>query len=52
MTMMIDYDKDGVIVRKAIDDMEFCVRDGKMYFTSNEKKYEVDLEDIYQVYPN
>lgn len=49
--LMIDYrDSDGKICRKAVDDMEFCVRDGVGYFASNDCEYEVPLENIIQMY--
>lgn len=51
--LMIDYlDEYGVIRRKVIDDMEFCVRDGDAYFISEGEKYCVPLEKVFQVYTN
>ena len=49
--MMIDYrDTNATIRRKVIDNMEFCVHDGVVYFISDEQKYSVPLEDVIQVY--
>lgn len=56
--LMIDY-RDGInpdgttnFVRKTIDDFEFCVRDGVVYFISEGVKYHIPLQDISQVYTN
>ena len=51
-TMMIDYRNDttGVIVRKEIDDAEFCVRDGKAWFISKGEKISTPLDTVIQVY--
>ena len=55
---MIDY-RDGVnpdgsthFVRKTIDDFEFCVRDGVVYFISEDKKYHVYISEVSQIYTN
>lgn len=49
--MMIDYrDDNQTICRNIIDDMEFCVRDGRAHFISGGIKYHVQLEDVIQVY--
>ena len=54
--LMIDYrngeDENGEVKfeRKAIDNMEFCVRDGFAYFKSEGKIYQLKLNDISQVY--
>ena len=51
--MMIDYrDSHGTICRKVIDDLEFCVREGEMYFISDGIRYHIPLEDVIQVYLN
>ncbi len=52
--MMIDYRKDDAegFERKVIDDMEFCVRQGDMYFISEGVKYCIPLEQCSQVYLN
>ena len=51
--MMIDYrDSKGTIRRKHIDDMEFCVKDGEVFFISDEQKYCIQLENVCQVYVN
>ena len=51
--MMIDYrNEDGTFARKVIDDFEFCVRDGVMYFISEGVKYNIPLERCSQVYTN
>ena len=50
--MMIDYhneDEDG-FERKPIDDNEFCVRQGDMYFMSDGERYCIPLERCSQVY--
>ena len=52
--MMIDYrreDGEG-FERKQIDDMEFCVRNGMIYFISEGTKYSVPLDQCSQVYLN
>ena len=52
-SMMIDYrDKDGKVMRKTIDNYEFCTRDGVAYFASNGTKYNVPIASIIQVYTN
>lgn len=49
--MMIDYiNMDGKMVRKQIDDAEFCIRDGKCVFTSGGKYIEIEIDEIFQVY--
>lgn len=52
--MMIDYRKanGNGFERKAIDDMEFCVRFGMVYFVSEGVKYCIPLEQCSQVYVN
>lgn len=51
--MMIDYrDEQGTIRRKRIDDFEFCVKDGGVYFISDEVKYHIGLDSVCQVYVN
>ena len=51
--LMIDYrDEHGTIRRKVIDDMEFCVRDGDVYFISETVRYCIPLDKVIQVYPN
>ena len=51
--MMIDYrDEHGTIRRKTVDDTEFCVHDGDVYFISEKIKYCIPLEDVIQVYLN
>ena len=54
--LMIDY-RDGInpegstrFVRKTIDDFEFCVRDGRVYFIAGGKRMNFPLEDVSQVY--
>ena len=50
-TMMIDYrDNNGKMYRKAIQNCEFCVRDGLVYFMSGHKQMCVNLNNIIQVY--
>lgn len=50
--MMIDYRKeDGEgFERKPIDDMEFCVRNGSIYFISEGVRYSLPLDRCSQVY--
>ena len=50
--MMIDFRStvSGKFIRRAIDDFEFCVREGFAYFSSNGERYEIHLEDISQIY--
>lgn len=50
--MIIDYRKENEdgFVRRKIDDMEFCVRDGDMYFISEGIRYCIPLERCSQVY--
>lgn len=50
--LMIDYMDTyaGKIVRRRIDGCAFSMRDGRCYFTSQGVDYEVDFDDIYQVY--
>lgn len=51
--MMIDYRNDNdEFVRKEIDDMEFCVRNGNVYFISDGEKFCIQLESVSQVYLN
>ena len=52
--LMIDYIDayTGEIVRKRIDNYEFCVRDCVCYFTSRGENFEVELKDVFQVYVN
>ena len=51
--LMMDYRTDKQdIVRVAIDDMEFCVKDGITHFTVNGRKYHIPLENVIQVYTN
>ena len=52
--LMIDYMDTyiGKITRKRIDGSEFSIRDGICYFTSGGENYEVDVNNIYQVYIN
>ena len=52
--MMIDYRKDDGegFERKVIDDMEFCVRQGDMYFISEGVKYCIPLDQCSQVFIN
>ena len=51
--LMIDYrNEKDVFVRRVIDDMEFCVRDGNAYFISDEIKYCIPLEQVVQMYTN
>ena len=50
-TMMIDYrDDEGELVRSRIDDTEFCVRKGYVYFISSGEKFSVPLDSVIQVY--
>ena len=50
-TLMIDYrDSDANVVRREIDNMEFCVRDGYAYFASEGDKYQIMLGDVIQIY--
>ena len=52
MNLMIDYrDDKGRIRRKRIDGCAFSIRDGVCYFTSEDEDYQVDIEDIFQVFP-
>ena len=52
-SMMIDYrTKNGEVVRKEIDNYEFCTRDGIAYFVSGGVKHNVPLSSIIQVYTN
>ena len=53
-TLMIDYmdTYTGKIVRCRIDGCAFSIRDGICYFTSNGEDVEVDVNNIFQVYPN
>lgn len=49
--MMIDVrNDDRTFSRFVVDDMEFCVRDGMMYFTSGGNHYSIPLEQCSQVY--
>lgn len=49
--MMIDYrTNDGMICRKVIDNMEFCVKEGRAYFVSRGERYSVVLRNVIQVY--
>ena len=51
--MMIDYRDDFMAIRrKTIDDMEFCVRYGEVFFVSDGIKYRIPLEHVIQVYLN
>lgn len=52
--LMIDYTNTytGKITRKRIDGCAFCIRDGVCYFTSDGEDFEVDVNDIFQVYLN
>lgn len=51
--MMIDYrDANRIIHRKSVDDMEFCVHEGEVYFISDRVKYHIPLECVIQVYMN
>ncbi len=53
VTMMVDYrDDNDRFVRMKIDDMEFCVRDGELFFISDKVKYNIPLESVIQVFPN
>jgi len=53
VTMMVDYrDDNDRFVRMKIDDMEFCVRDGELFFISDNVKYNIPLESVIQVFPN
>ena len=50
--MMIDYRKangEG-FERKQIDDMEFCIRNGNIYFVSDGVRYNIPIEQCSQVY--
>jgi len=50
-TMMIDYrNENGIFVRREIDNFEFCVREGLVYFISGGVKYSVPLQNLSQVY--
>lgn len=49
--LQIDYrNQDEKIIRKPIDNCEFCVRDGMAYFESRGAKVCVPLEKIIQMY--
>jgi len=53
--LMIDYrieDENGDVQvrRKEIDNFEFCVRNGLVYFRSDDRIYQVPLQDVSQVY--
>ena len=53
--MMIDvrvYSESGKMSfeRYEIDDFEFCVRDGRVYFIAGGKRMNFPLEDVSQVY--
>lgn len=50
--LMIDFRDiaSGKFIRRAVDDFEFCVREGFAYFSSNGERYEIHLEDISQIY--
>lgn len=51
--MMIDYRNDQEeICRKVIDNMEFCVHEGEVYFISDNEKINVQLASVIQVYLN
>lgn len=51
--MMIDYrNDDGTFTRKEIDDFEFCVKAGFIYFISDGIKYKIPLDRCSQVYLN
>ena len=51
-TMMIDYREEvtGVIVRKEIDDNEFCVRDGMIWFISKGEKFNTPIDTAIQIF--
>ena len=50
-TMMIDYRNDnGDVIRKAIDRSEFCVKNGYAWFISGGNRFQVELENVIQVY--
>lgn len=53
-SMMIDYrdNNNGNIMRKVIDNYEFCIRDGVAYFVSDGTRYNISLASIIQVYTN
>lgn len=53
--MMIDYrakdeNEEIQIMRKVVDNYEFCIREGFAYFISEGTKTQVPLPDIVQVY--
>lgn len=49
--MYIDVEtKDGDMKRYAVDDMEFCVRDGYCYWISGGKKLNTQLSNVIQVF--
>ena len=49
--MMIDYrTEEEEIRRKVIDNCEFCVKDGRVWFVSNGTRYNTELENVIQVY--
>lgn len=51
--MMVDYrSENGTFIRREVDDMEFCVRDGVMYFKSEDRQYDIPLDQCVQVYTN
>ena len=51
-TMMIDIHKENGegFIRMSIDNMEFCVRDGYMYFISDGVRYSIPLSRCCQVF--
>ena len=51
-TMMIDYREEvtGVIVRKEIDDAEFCIRNGRAWFISKGEKFNTPIDTVIQVF--
>lgn len=51
--MMIDYrDDEQEICRKMIDDMEFCIHKGEVFFISDNIRYHIPLDCVIQVYLN
>ena len=51
--LTIDYvsRKTGDMTRRRIDGNAFSIRDGHCYFTSEGIDYDIDIEDIIQVFP-
>ena len=49
--LMIDYrNDDGDVLRKTIDRCEFCVKNGYAWFISDGNRFQVELQDVIQVY--